>query len=141
MVGGLGKTLAHGYTLVQVGACRHGWARVGGVSVQRVRAVGARGEGTGASIGGLGVARCGRSGVGSCESTWREGPEVCCWEAGMRMGHTPHKGHEGVTDEVGSWANGQTGAGGGAALVGGVTASAYARGGQRWWSSRVKPRY
>ena len=29
------------------------------------------------------------------------GPEVRCWGAGMCMGHTPHKGHEGVTDEVG----------------------------------------
>ena len=82
----------------------------------------ARGEGMGTSIGGLGVARCGRSGTGSRESAWHEEPEVRCWEAGTRMGHTPRKGHEGVTDEVGGWANGRTGAGSGAALAGGVTA-------------------
>ena len=82
MVGGLGKALAHGYTSVRAGACRHGWAHVSGVLVWHVRAVGAHGEGMGASIGGLGAARCGRSSTGSHESAWHEGPEVCCWEAG-----------------------------------------------------------
>ena len=106
MVGGLGKALAHGYMSVWVGACQCGWACVGGVSVRHVRAMGAHGEGTGTSIGGLGAARCGRSGAGSRESAWHEGPEVRCWEAGTRMGHAPRKGHEGVTDEVGGWANG-----------------------------------
>ena len=32
--------------------------------------------------------------------------------AGMCMGHALHKGHKGVTDKVGSCANGQTGVGG-----------------------------
>ena len=137
MVGGLEKALVHGYTLVQVGVCQHRWARIGGVSVQHVRAMGACWEGMGISIGSLGVARCGRSGMGSRESAWHEGPEVCCWEAGTHMGHAPHKRREGVTDEVGGWANGQTGAGGGEALEGGVTASVEV--GKRWWLSQVKP--
>ena len=52
------------------------WAHISGVSVWRVRAVGARGEGWATCMGGQGAAGCGRSGVGrmdggSCGVMWR----------------------------------------------------------------------
>ena len=70
-----------------------------------MKAVGARGEGMGTSIGGLGVARCGRSGVGLHESARHEGPEVHCCEAGTRMGHNIR----GVNGPQTRWAAGKTG--------------------------------
>ena len=72
MVEGLGKAVVHGYMWVWVGACWHGWIHVGGVSVRRVRAMGAHGEGLSTCIGGQGVARYGRSAVGSHEVKWRQ---------------------------------------------------------------------
>ena len=66
VVGGLGKAMAHGYAWVHVGACQCGWACVGVALVQCKRAVGAHGEGLGACIGDLGVARYDRSGAGLC---------------------------------------------------------------------------
>ena len=44
---------------------------------------------------------------GHVEAVWSwqvgcRGPEVRRWGAGMCMGHTPRKGREGVTDEVGT---------------------------------------
>ena len=53
------------------------WARVSGALVQCVRAVGARGEGWAACVGGWGAAGCGRSSMGhvgshggSVEAVW-----------------------------------------------------------------------
>ena len=52
------------------------------------------------------MAICSRSSAGRVGSLWSwqvgcGGLEVRCWGAGMHMGHTLRKGHEGVTDEVG----------------------------------------
>ena len=83
---------------IHVGMHRYGWEHVGvgghvwvrpRASVQNVRALGATGVGPGACIGGLGVAECGRSGVGlhgvvevvRGGQVGCGGPEVCRWDA------------------------------------------------------------
>ena len=83
---------------------------------ERVRAMGACGEGPGACIGGLGAAGCGRSGTGSrgggvglAGRLWgaRSAPLGGRHVDGARG--MPHEGCEGVTDEVHSWVNKRTG--------------------------------
>ena len=83
---------------------------------ERVRAMGAHGEGPGACIGGLGVARCGRSGaglrgggMGLAGRPWGAGSVPL---GGRHMDGArgmPREGCAGVTDEVCGWVNERTG--------------------------------
>ena len=83
---------------------------------ERVRAVGARWEGPGACIGGLGVAGCGRSSAGSRGGSvglagrpWGAGSAPLGGRHVDGAQGTPCEGCEGVTDEVHGWVNERTG--------------------------------
>ena len=83
---------------------------------ERVRAVGAHGEGPGACIGGLGAAGCGRSstglrggGVRLAGRPWGAGSAPLGGRHADGAQGMPREGHEGVTDEMCSWVNERTG--------------------------------
>ena len=79
---------------------------------ERVRAMGAHGEGPGACIGGLGVAGCGRSGaglrgggMGLAGRPWGAGSALLGGRHADGARGMPCEGREGVTGEVRSWVN------------------------------------